>query len=97
VVNPRAFFTQLLILVVNIGKTIFNAFQYVPVLIDGDTNNDVAAITTIASILANQAIEVQGVLLEGVGARVRGIEENLSRSAGGLARSAGGSRPRSAL
>ncbi|WIA10944.1 hypothetical protein OEZ85_011107 [Tetradesmus obliquus] len=88
VVNPRAFFTQLLILVSNILRSIFNAFQYVPVLVDGDTNNDVAAITTIASILTNQAIEVQGVLLQGVGARVRGIEQNMAASAGGLARSA---------
>jgi hypothetical protein len=89
VVNPRAFFTQLLILVSNILRTVFNAFQYVPVLIDGDTNNDVAAITTIASILAESSIDVNAVLLEGVGVRLRGMEQNLAASAGGLARAAG--------
>jgi hypothetical protein len=89
VFNPRAFFTQLLILVSNIARTVFNAFQYVPVLIDGDTNNDVAAITTIAAILAEAPIEVNAVLLEGVGVRLRGMEQNLANSAGGLARAAG--------
>jgi hypothetical protein len=87
-VNPRAFVVQTLSGVTDIIRTVFDALKYVPFIIDDDNNNDVAAITAAAQALIDAATSAVTMAIDGLNLRAQGMENRLTQTAGGLARSA---------
>lgn len=67
----------------------FTALEYVPVLVDGDNNNDVAAISAIAQTLVGATQRTMSTLTTGLIAQTQGMQARIEASAGGMARSAG--------
>lgn len=88
-INPRAFFTQTITFVTDVARSVFQALEVVPILVDGDNNNDLPAITEAAQALVDAASRSVELMLFGLDTRASGMQRALVNSAGGLARGTG--------
>lgn len=88
-VNPRAAIVQTFSVVSDAINNIFLALEFAPELVDNNNNNDVAAITAIATALADATRSSLGLLTQGLTLRADGMQQMIKNSAGGLATRAG--------